>query len=464
MRRAVKGGFRSWLDRFECLEGNEATARELRAMLPGMLVEQVAAVFLELVNVFVSGFFSTAAMAGVGQINTVNSVLMNLFQAFAIGGTAIVSQHAGAARRGEAARNAFSALTLGLTVSVVITALIFSLRGEFVMLLFGDAEAEVIASSNVYFGFTALAPPLWFIYFQCCGFMRATGDTKRPMYVSIVLNVSSLALNLALTFALDMGVTGTALSYLLSLAIAAALSLAMVLRRGFELRPKRCGAGELAANIRAITAISVPSSAENLMFNGSRIVLQSFLAGMGAAMISGNSVFNSVNGIFNVPVMALYYLTIPIVGRCAGEGDCERVSRALKFMVRKNLVWSVPVALCHLLLGIPFSLIFSRDWEVVVVAAGMLAIYSPFALMQDGSFILPNGFKAVGDAKFAMVVSSCTAWIVRVLGTWILGVRLGWGAYAIALTQGVDTAIRSALYHARFRRGTWLKYMFPEKK
>ena len=213
MRRAVKGGFRSWLDRFECLEGNEATARELRAMLPGMLVEQVAAVFLELVNVFVSGFFSTAAMAGVGQINTVNSVLMNLFQAFAIGGTAIVSQHAGAARRGEAARNAFSALTLGLTVSVVITALIFALRGEFVMLLFGDAEAEVIASSNVYFGFTALAPPLWFIYFQCCGFMRAAGDTKRPMYVSIVLNVSSLALNLALTFALDMGVTGTALSY-----------------------------------------------------------------------------------------------------------------------------------------------------------------------------------------------------------------------------------------------------------
>ena len=126
MRRAVKGGFRSWLDRFECLEGNEATARELRAMLPGMLVEQVAAVFLELVNVFVSGFFSTAAMAGVGQINTVNSVLMNLFQAFAIGGTAIVSQHAGAARRGEAARNAFSALTLGLTVSVVITCLLYT--------------------------------------------------------------------------------------------------------------------------------------------------------------------------------------------------------------------------------------------------------------------------------------------------------------------------------------------------
>ena len=56
-----------------------------------------------------------------------------------------------------------------------------------------------------------------------------------------------------------------------------------------------------------------------------------------------------------------------------------------------------------------------------------------------------------------------TAWGVRVLGTYLLGVRLGWGAYAIALTQGLDTAIRAAVYHARFRRGTWLRYMFPEE-
>lgn len=247
----MKGKFKSWLYRVECLEGNEDTARELRAMLPGMLVEQVAAVFLELVNVFVSGFFSTAAMAGVGQINTVNSVLMNLFQAFAIGGTAIVSRHAGAARRKDAAESAFSALLLGVTVSIALTILIFALRGEFVLLLFGDAEADVIASSNIYFGFTALAPPLWFVYFQCCGFMRAAGDTKRPMYVSVALNASSLVLNLVLTFTLDLGITGTALSYLLSVAIAAAASLAMVLRRGFELRPSRCGAAAVSSNVRA---------------------------------------------------------------------------------------------------------------------------------------------------------------------------------------------------------------------
>ena len=200
------------------------------------------------------------------------------------------------------------------------------------------------------------------------------------------------------------------------------------------------------------------------MFNGSRIILQIFLAGMGKAMISANSVFNSVNGIFNVPVMALYYLTIPVISRCAGEQDREKVNNALRYISRKTLVWSIPVALAHVLLSVPGAYIFSRDPEVIRIGAGMLAIYAVFALFQNGSFILPNGFKSVGDAKFAMVLSSATAWIIRVLGTWFLGVKLGWGAYAIALTQGVDSAVRACVYTIRYKQGTWLIKMFGNTK
>ena len=93
----------------------------------------------------------------------------------------------------------------------------------------------------------------------------------------------------------------------------------------------------------------------------------------------------------------------------------------------------------------------------------MLAIYAVAALFQNGSYILPNGFKTVGDANFSMVVSSVTAWIIRVFGTWFLGGRLGWGAYAIAVTQLLDIAVRSVIYQVRFRHGTWLKEFSPVK-
>ncbi len=69
---------------------------------------------------------------------------------------------------------------------------------------------------------------------------------------------------------------------------------------------------------------------------------------------------------------------------------------------------------------------------------------------------MPNGFKAVGDARFVMVVSSATAWVIRVAGTWLLGVKLRMGAYAIVLTQGLDTAVRGIIYTIRFRKDVWL--------
>ena len=117
--------WREVLLRYEGQAENSAVAADLKNMMPGMMVEQIAAVLLENVNIFVMGFISTAAIAGVGQINTVNNVLMNLLQAFAIGGTVLVGQYVGAAKKKEAAGSAFSALFLGGLVSLLVTALVW---------------------------------------------------------------------------------------------------------------------------------------------------------------------------------------------------------------------------------------------------------------------------------------------------------------------------------------------------
>ena len=444
------------LREFEQEEQNKEASEELKGMLPGMIVEQIAAILLENVNIFLMGLISTAAIAGVGQINTVNNILMNLFQAFAIGGTVVTARYAGARDEKRAKMASSSALLLGLTVSLICTGILFVFRSEFVSLLFGKAAPDVIENSLRYFTVTVLTPPLWFLYFQCCGLMRSGGDTKRPMIVSVILNISGVALNVMLTLGFKMGVSGAAMAYLLSVGLAAVVGLFMVFRPSFLLRPALGTGKQFKKEAGAILGIALPSSGENLMFNGSRIVIQVFLAGMGTVMISANSVFNSVNGIFNIPAMTLYYLAVPVIGRAAGRGDAKSVKHALGYLARKTIVWSIPVAACHLFLAVPGSLLFTREPQVVRVASIMLMMYAVFALMQAGSFILPNGFKAVGDAKFAMVVSSATAWTIRVFGTWLLGVKLGMGAYAIVLTQGIDTAVRAAVYTVRFRRGTWL--------
>lgn len=432
---------------------------DLRRMLPGMLVEQSAAVILENVNVYVMGFISTAALAGVSQVTTINNILMNLFQAFATGGTVMAARCAGAGKNRSASRYAGSALLLGLSVSLAIAALFFVFGGPIVGLLFRAADADVLAVSRKYFRLTCLTPPLWFVYFQCCGYLRSAGDTKRPMFVSIALNGISILANLALVGGLGMGVTGSALAYLLSVAIGAMISLAMVLRKSFSIRPSfRSGNGQEASahSFRTVARIAVPASVENLMFNGSRIFIQIFLSGMGTVMISGNQVFNSVTSILMVPVMSLYYLTIPLVARCTDGGDEAAIRRAADCLYDKTMRWSLITGAAHLLLALPLSWLFTRDPAVLRVGVVMLAAYSPSLILQADSFILPNVFKAAGDVKYAMVLSSLTAWVIRVLGTWFFGVVLGMNAYSIVLTQVLDYLVRTFFYHRRYGGRKWL--------
>ncbi len=449
----------------------DAIRTELRGMLPGMLVEQTAAVILENVNVYVMSFISTAALAGVSQVTTINNILMNLFQAFATGGTVMVARCAGAGKCGTASRYAASALLLGLSVSLLLSTLFFAFGDSIIHLLFHAAEQGVLEVSQKFFRLTCLTPPLWFVYFQCCGYLRCVGDTKRPMLVSILLNGVSILGNLVFVGALGMGVTGSALAYLLSVAFGAMIALAMVLRRSFSIRPGfRRGSGSTLAqeasihSLRVVARIAFPASVESLMFNGSRVFIQIFLAGMGTVMITGNQVFNSATSILMIPVMSLYYLTIPLVARRTDGGDEALIRRIADYLYRRTMRWSLLIGAAHLLLALPLAWVFTRDPDALRVGALMLAVYAPSLALQADSFILPNVFKAAGDVKYAMVLSSLTAWGIRVLGTWFFGIVLGMRAYAIVLTQVLDYLVRTFFYHRRYLGRKWLSCLQFENK
>lgn len=431
--------------------------RDMRVMLPGMLIEQVAATLLDNINIVVMGFIGNEATAGVSQVSTINNTMMIVVQFFAMGGTALVAQAAGAGDSREGRRVAGDAIALGTVLSLAAALLLFLLRVPLINLMFGAAEDSVVANSLMYYQFTSLAPPLWFIYFQCCGFMRSCGDTKRPMAVSIVTNVLSIALNLLLTFALDLGIRGSAMSYLFSVAGGATLALALVVRPGFVMRPVLKADGSTASRMRSIASIGLPSSVENFMFNGTKLVIQVFIAGMGTTVISANQVFNSASNIMLIPFMSVNYLTTPVVGRCAGREGVSGLTDCLQYLHDRARTVAIFTGLAHIALALPAAYIFSRDSATVRLAVQMLVIYSLFSPFMPGCFIFPNGFKAVGDARYPMYYSTLSAWFVRVCGTWLMGVMLGWGTTAIVLTQGLDHISRCIAYTRRFKSGRWLE-------
>ena len=429
----------------------------MRGMLPGMLTEQFASTLLENISVLVTGFIGSVAIAGVSQINPINNTLMIVFQAFAMGGTALVAQASGAHNDREGAKTAGAALTMGVAISFALSLVLFLIRGPMLYGLYGPAGAEVVNNSMLYFSYTAFAPPLWFVYFQCCGFMRSCGDSKRPMVVSICGNILSIAANLLFTLWMKMGVAGVGLSYLVSTFGSAMLSAVMVMRKGFPMRPAFHIDRVLWGRMRSLAHISIPSATENLLFNLTRLVVQVFIAGMGTVVISANQVFSSVANILLIPFMSINFLATPVTGRCAGRTkDPASVTSCVDYIYRCARTVSLWTAAAHVILALPLSYVFCRQESVLFMAAKMVALYCLFIPALPGCFVLSNGFKAVGDSKFAMFFSPLSAWIFRVVGMWLLGVKLGLGPMAVVLSQGMDHLARHIAYKRRFDSGKWL--------
>ena len=96
-----------------------------KKLFPAVFVGQTSAMLLGLVNVAVMGAISSAALAGVGQVNTINNVIVYFFNNYAMGGNVMVAQNVGAGDERGVKKSASQSLVLGLILILAVTALVF---------------------------------------------------------------------------------------------------------------------------------------------------------------------------------------------------------------------------------------------------------------------------------------------------------------------------------------------------
>jgi Na+-driven multidrug efflux pump len=71
------------------------------------------------------------------------------------------------------------------------------------------------------------------------------------------------------------------------------------------------------------------------------------------------------------------------------------------------------------------------------------------------SFVLPNALRAANDVRFTMIVSICSMVIWRLGFSYIIGVRMGYGAIGVWIAMVVDWICRVTCFVWRFESGRW---------
>lgn len=432
---------------------------DLRRLIIPLVIDQILVRTVGMADTMMISSVGEAAISGVSLVDMINMLINAVFAAIATGGAVIASQYLGHRERDKACSASSQLMLVTAAAALGITAATLILRRGMLSLLFGSIEPDVMQAALIYLTISALSFPFLAAFNSCAALFRAMNDSRTPTVVSLGMNVMNLIGNAILIFGLHMGVAGAALSTMLSRMAGALVMLVLTCdqRRLLFIRPSQILRPK-ARLIGQILYIGIPSGIENGIFELGRIVVVSMISTFGTVQIAANAVANNLDGLGVLAGAAMNLAILTVVGRCVGAHD----NRQVKHYTRKLLLIEYGMMIvvnAALLAALPLILnLYTLSAPSRELATQLIWIHDGFAmLLWPLALSLPNALRAANDVRFTMFTSIGSMLGFRIVLSYIVGVKMGYGALGVWFAMLVDWVFRAVIYVWRFEQGKWKK-------
>lgn len=436
------------------------TKEQLKKLILPLIVEQVLAITVGMVDTMMISYAGEAAISGVSLVDMINVLLINIFAAVGTGGAVVVSQYLGHGNKKLACRAAEQLITVSAVISTGIMVLGLLFRAPLLKLLFGTVEADVMRNAMIYFLISAFSFPFLGVFNACAATYRSMGNSKISMKVSIGMNIFNAIGNAILIFGFQMGTAGAALSTLAARILGAVVMMILMKNQKNDvfIIYRNLLAWERSM-VRRILHIAIPNGVENGLFQLGRVLVVSIISRFGTAQIAANAVANNLDSMGCIAGQAMNLAMITVVGQCMGAGEKEQAVWYTKKLWK--FTYKITAAVNGIiLLSLPLLLnIYSLSPQAWHYAFILVCIHNGCAiLLWPTSFTMPNALRASGDVKFTMVVSVSSMFIFRIGFSVVLGIYFGLGAIGVWSAMVLDWICRVCFYVWRFCSKKWLNF------
>jgi MATE family multidrug resistance protein len=327
----------------------------------------------------------------------------------------------------------------------VVTVLI----GQAVALVLPHLTATGAAgrAARTYLSIRVLGAPLALCYVALREVSYGRGDAQAPMRATVAANLVNIALAYLLVFVWDCGVAGAALATVL----ANAVELGGLLFRQSDLGLRRFTTAEL----RALWRLGTPTGIQYILEVGSFAILSMAISLRSDAEMAAHQIAIQVIHFSFLPVWAAGEAAAVLSGQAVGANQDAMVVRVSRLAAAVTGGYS---GLCALVLALASPLIvagFTQDPAVVRVAIALLHVAAVFQIFDALNAVMRGVLRGTGDVRFSAVVGVVCAWVCTPPLTWLLGWRLGLGAYGGWIGLCLEIVVSSALLVLRVERHGW---------
>lgn len=420
-----------------------------------IFIELLFYMLLGTVDTIMLNEYSDYAVSAVVNATSISNLFTVCLSVIATGIVVVLTRTLGAKDHESEAKIVGSGLIFNSVLGVVI-ATILCITSPFLLTIM-KADSTIIEYSESYlriisFGIIAMA-----ISNACSAIFRSYGKPLVIMKIVIVSNIINIVVNYTLIFGNfglpELGVIGAAVGTLVSNVFSVICALVCLFKiLGYSPRTIIFS----LEHLKEILRIGIPSALENFLYNLSQFIV----------MISVNLVL--IGGEFGLAATARAYVQIIlnfvmlfsiaissgnqiVVGYYIGE---------MKFKEAKEFTFrNFKTILCAVFIVLFIVNIFWRqliglltdDINIINALNGVFIVAILLEVGRACNLLFIAALRTTGDIIFPVIMGVISMFTLSALGSYILGVHLGFGIIGLFIAQALDESFRGLFMLLRWK-------------
>lgn len=384
--------------------------RHILVMTATSSIGLVSIFLVDFANLFYISLLGQQELAAaVGYAGTIMFFSISISIGIMISAIALVSRAHGAGERQRARKLSGSALLFVTLIMVVIAATFFPFIDITLGLLGAEGHTRAIATDFLQIVIPSM--PMMGLGMGASGLLRAVGDAKRAMYVTLGAGICAAFLDPIFIFVFDLGIEGAAYVTLIARTVTVAVGLYGVIRvHDLVALPSL---GELIGDIRKLSDIALPAVLTNIATPVGNAYVTSSIAPYGDEAVAGWAVIGRLIPVAFGFIFALSGAIGPIIGQNYGAAQYDRVRRTVTDSLFVTLVYTALVWLIMFLMRDQIIQAFNASGESAALLAFFINIVIASFLFNGAMFVANAAFNNLGYATFSTMLN----WGKATLGT-----------------------------------------------
>ncbi len=412
----------------------------------------------QFIDAFWVGRLGAAAVAAVSISAPIMFLMISAGLGFAIAGTTLISQYAGA--RDHAMVNHVAAQTLltMVAISAILGAAGFVLAPGLLRLL--GVAPDVYDNALIFLRVSFVSLPFGFAYFMFQGLMRGVGEATVPLYIVAGTVAVNFVLVPLLTFGMfgfpELGILGAALATMTAQGLAAFVGLYLLGSGRYGIRIIWREFRPDFAFIKRAFLLGYPASIEQSARGLGLTIMTFLIVSFGTITTAAYGIGANVLNFVIVPAMGLSMATSVLVGQNIGAGQIERAEKIAGVSAWISFGALSAIGLLSLLFAHHIAAFFvPNDRPVIEEAAVFIRIVSWSFGFIGLQFALMGVLRASGNMMAAMVISLVSQWVLQFPLAYVLSKHTSLGAHGLWWAFPISNIATALISAAWFARGTW---------